>query len=81
MHVLQNHIVIAFLVSLVGIALLEFGVYEMDFLIHVTNLEFMSFIRLRLYPTLFLNAVFIILAAYPLSGHFEKFAESLRDDE
>jgi rod shape-determining protein MreD len=80
MHFLQNHIVIAFLISLVGIALLELGVYEMDFLIHVTNLEFMSFIRMRLYPSLILNAVFIIIAAYPLKRHFEKFAESLRDD-
>jgi rod shape-determining protein MreD len=80
MHFLQNHIVIAFLISLVGIALLELGVYEMDFLIHVANLEFMNFIRMRLYPTLILNAVFIIIAAYPLKRHFEKFAESLRDD-
>ncbi|WP_342432462.1 rod shape-determining protein MreD [Neobacillus sp. FSL H8-0543] len=80
MHLLQNHVVIAFLVSLVGIALLELGVYEMDFLIHVTNLEFMSFIRMRLYPSLILNAVFIIIAAYPLKRHFEKFADSLRDD-
>lgn len=80
MHVLQNHIIIAFLVSIVGIALLELGVYEMDFLIHVTNLEFMSFIRMRLYPSLILNAVFILIAAYPLKRHFEKFLVSLRDD-
>ncbi|MFK9091303.1 rod shape-determining protein MreD [Bacillus salipaludis] len=78
MHIMQTNIVIAFLVSLFGIALLEVGVYEMDHLIHVTNLDFMSFIKLRFYPTLILNAVFIIIAGYPFKRLFEKHAESLR---
>lgn len=80
MHVLQTNIIVAFFVSLFGITLLEIGVYEMDFLIHKTNLEFMKFIELRLYPSLILNGVFLIIAAYPLKRHFEKFAESLRDE-
>jgi rod shape-determining protein MreD len=80
MHVLQTNIIVAFFVSLGGIALLEIGVYEMDFLIHVTTLEFMSFIRLRFYPSLIVNAIFILIAAYPLKRHFEKFEESLRDE-
>ena len=78
MHIMQANIVIAFLVSLFGIALLEVGVYEMDLLIHVTNLDFMSFINLRFYPTLILNAVFIIIAGYPFKRIFEKHAEALR---
>lgn len=80
MHVLQTNIIVSFFVSLIGITLLEIGVYEMDFLIHKTNLEFMKFIELRLYPSLILNGVFLIIAAYPLKRHFEKFAESLRDE-
>jgi rod shape-determining protein MreD len=80
MHVLQTNIIVAFLISLVGIALLELGVYEMDFLIHITTLEFMSFIKIRFNPTLILNAAFLLLACYPLKRHFEKFAESLRDE-
>lgn len=80
MHILQTNIIVTFVVSLVGIALLEMGVYEMDYLIHVTNLEFMSFIQMRFYPSLILNAAFIILAAYPLKRHFEKLAEALRDE-
>lgn len=80
MHVLQTNIIVAFFVSLFGMALLEIGVYEMDFLIHKTNLDFMNFIELRLYPSLILNGVFLIIAAYPLKRHFEKFAESLRDE-
>jgi rod shape-determining protein MreD len=80
MHVLQTNIIVAFLVSLVGIALLELGVYEMDFLIHITTLEFKSFITMRFYPTLILNAVFLLIAGYPLKRHFESFVESLRDE-
>jgi rod shape-determining protein MreD len=80
MHVLQTNIIVAFLVSLVGIALLELGVYEMDFLIHITTLEFMSFIKMRFYPSLLLNAAFLLIAAYPLKRHFESVAESLRDE-
>jgi rod shape-determining protein MreD len=78
MQVMQVNIIIAFLVSLVGIALLEIGAYEMNYLIHVTDLDFNSFITLRFYPTLLLNAVFIILASYPLKRLFEKHAEALR---
>lgn len=78
MQILQTNMIIAFLASLFGIALLEVGVYEMNHLIHVTNVDFMSFIHLRLYPTLILNAAFIIIAGYPLKRLFEKHAESLR---
>jgi rod shape-determining protein MreD len=80
MHVLQTNIIVAFLVSLVGIALLELGVYEMDFLIHITTLEFKSFIEMRFYPSLILNAIFLLIAEYPLKRHFESLAESLRDE-
>jgi rod shape-determining protein MreD len=79
-HVLQTNIIVAFIVSLVGIALLEVGVYEMDFLIHITTLEFTSFMEMRFYPSLILNAAFLLLAGYPLKRHFERFSESLRDE-
>ncbi len=77
---MQANIFIAFLVSLFGIALLEIGVYEMYRLIHVTTLDFMSFMNLRFYPTLIFNAAFIIIVGYPLKRQFEKHAEALRDE-
>lgn len=78
MQTMQANIIIAFLVSIFGIALLEVGVYEMNHLIHVTNLDFMSFINLRFYPTIILNAAFIIILGYPLKWIFEKHARALR---
>jgi rod shape-determining protein MreD len=80
MKVLQTNIFIGSFVSLIGVALLETGVFEMDKLIHITNMDFMNFLEMRLLPTLLLNTIFIILAAYPLKRQFEKFAESLRAD-
>jgi rod shape-determining protein MreD len=80
MQVMQSNIVVVFLATLFGIALLEVGVYEMNFLIHVTALDFMTFINLRFYPTLILNAIFILVALYPLKRQFEKYAVALRDE-
>jgi rod shape-determining protein MreD len=56
------------------------GVYEMNYLIHVTDLDFISFINLRFYPTLILNAAVTLIAAYPLKWLFEKHAEVMRDE-
>nr|WP_197969859.1 rod shape-determining protein MreD [Mesobacillus harenae] len=80
MKALQTNIVIVSLVSLLGIAVLEIGVYEILYLIHRTNMEFSAFATLRLYPTLLLNLVFIIIAAYPLRRRFERYADELRND-
>lgn len=80
MHVMQANIFIAILVAIVGTALLETGVYEMNYLIHVTNMDFMSFVNLRLYSTLILNTAFIIIFSYPLKRGFEKYAELLEDE-
>jgi rod shape-determining protein MreD len=78
LNILQNNFIVAILITIVGIALLEVGVYEMDHLIHVTDINFMSYLHLRFYPTLILNAVFVIIAGYPLKRLFEKHMESMR---
>lgn len=80
LQVLQANIITAFLASLLGISLVEIGVYEMNYLIHVTDLDFIGFINLRFYPTLLLNAAITLIAAYPLKWLFEKHSESMRDE-
>lgn len=77
MKILQTNIIIVSFVALVGVALLELGSYEMNFLIHQTDMEFSSYISLRLLPTLLLNLIFIVIVAYPLKKHFEKIVETL----
>ncbi|MEH7417128.1 rod shape-determining protein MreD [Neobacillus drentensis] len=78
LNILQNNFFVAIVITIVGIALLEVGVYEMDYLIHVTDMNFVSFLKLRFYPTVILNAVFVIIAGYPLKRLFEKHTEAMR---
>lgn len=80
MHNMQANLIIVFLVTLIGTGVLEIAVYYMDLLIHVTSIDFMSFIQMRFYPTLILNAVFILITIYPLKRQFEKYALALRDE-
>jgi rod shape-determining protein MreD len=80
LQVWQSNIITAFLAALLGISLLEIGVYEMNYLIHVTDLDFINFINLRFYPTLLLNAAITLIAAYPLKWLFEKHSEAMRDE-
>lgn len=80
MKVLQNNLLIITVVTILGIALLELGVYEMNFLIHKTTMDFSTFTASRLLPTLLLNLVFTVIVAYPLKRQFEKLAEQLRNE-
>jgi rod shape-determining protein MreD len=77
MKVLQSNIIIVTFVVLFGIAILELIVYEMNFLIHITRMEFPQFIHQRFVPTLILNFVFLIFVVYPLKKQFEKLTEQL----
>lgn len=80
MKVLQTNLLIMTVVTLFGITLLEFGVYEMNFLIHKTSMDFSSFSQSRLLPTLLLNLVFTIIVAYSLKRQFEQLADQLRNE-
>lgn len=61
----KNAIILIFLTEL-AIALLEFFVYGIYFLIGVTNMPLYSFTNGRLLPTLALNFVLACLLIYPL---------------
>lgn len=80
LRVLQSNIFIVSLLSLLGIAMLEVGAYEMIHLIHVTDLDFSTYAKIRLAPTMILNLAFIILAALPFKRQFENAADRLRHD-
>ncbi|GLB58367.1 rod shape-determining protein MreD [Cytobacillus sp. NCCP-133] len=79
MKILQTNVAMASIIVIVGVALLEAGAYQLNFLIHRTDMDFASFLSVRLAPTLILNLIFIILAAFPFKRLFEKYALSLND--
>ncbi|MCQ6273527.1 rod shape-determining protein MreD [Bacillus sp. V3B] len=80
MKVLQSHIVIVCLVALAGVTLLEFGVYGMNLIIGHTTMALTIFVDSRLFPTLVLNFIFILIVAYPLKKYLDRFTEALRND-
>lgn len=80
MQILQSNIIIVTIVSIVGVALLELGVYEMNYLIKITSMDFTTYTTLRLLPTLILNLAFTIIVAYPLKKFFEKYAIDLKKE-
>ena len=77
MKILQTNLVIVSLATLLGVLLVELGSYEFNFLIHRTDMDFSSFLSIRLLPTLLLNFIFIVIVAYPFKKYFEKIVESL----
>jgi rod shape-determining protein MreD len=77
MKILQSNIIIATLVVLLGIAVLEVLVYEMNYLIHITGMPFSQFVNMRLLPTLIINFIFLIIFVYPLKKQFEKISEQI----
>ena len=80
MKILQSNIIMICIVALLSVALLELGVYEMNFLIGRTDMPFSDYIDNRLIPTLLLNLIFIFIVAFPLKKYMDNFAEALRND-
>ncbi|MBE4908141.1 rod shape-determining protein MreD [Bacillus luteolus] len=63
--ILQTNIFIISVISIVGVALLEFYVYAVNLIIGFTNMNISLFISDRLFSTLVLNSVFVIIVCYP----------------
>jgi rod shape-determining protein MreD len=80
MKVWQVNLLITSIACMIGVAILESAVFGMNRIIGITTIDFMTFLNMRLYPTLLFNAIFLIIAAYPLKRSFEKFADQLRAD-
>lgn len=80
MKIFHSNVVIAVIVSMLGVALVELGSYEMNFLIKITQMDFSTFIELRLLPTLLLNLTFAILFIYPVKRFSEKMVFQLEND-
>ncbi|WP_141433626.1 rod shape-determining protein MreD [Bacillus sp. 03113] len=80
MKILQTNLVMVSSVIMLGVVLLEFGVYGIVFLLHRTDLVITNFIQIRLFPTFILNIAFLIIVAVPLKRFFDKYASELRND-
>ncbi len=75
MKVLQNNIFVVSFMSLIAVAFLETIIYGMNSLLGFAVLTFQQFLIDRLVPTLILNTVVVVIAAYPLRKFMLKHSE------
>lgn len=80
MKVLQTNVLIVTFVTLLGIVLLELGVYEMNVIIQKTDMDFSTFASIRLLPTFLFNLMIMLITVFPLTKLFEKIAVQLNSD-
>lgn len=76
----HTNLIIIAIVSLLSIALIEFGVYGMFTLLHIANMPFGFYLIHRLIPTLFVNFVFYLLFSYWFKRYFTRLRK-LKDGE
>ncbi|WP_050615919.1 rod shape-determining protein MreD [Bacillus testis] len=72
MKILQNNLLIVSIMSLFSIVMLEFIVYGFNLILGFTDFTVQEFLAIRLLPTLLLNAIVLLVAAYPLKQLFLK---------
>ena len=80
MRIVDSHPVMVSIVSILFTGLVEIAVYFMNLLIHIATIGFMTFVQVRMVPTLLMNLIFIILFCYPFKVLFERFADSIKSD-
>ncbi|WP_243297463.1 rod shape-determining protein MreD [Bacillus litorisediminis] len=66
MKLFHHHLLLVIFVTLLGIAGLEFFVYELNLLLQVTDINIETFVHQRLLPTIFMNGIFLLLFSFPL---------------
>jgi rod shape-determining protein MreD len=80
MKVLYQHWLISCLLALFFITVLEFYVYGIQLLIGRTDMTLQTFCSHRLWPTLLLNIVFLLVFSYPLKQRLVKIKRLEQED-
>lgn len=79
MKALHANVFISSILSIIATILLELFIFGVNILIGNTNLSFQIFLDNRLFPTIVLNFVFVILVSYPLKKHLQNIASKLEE--
>lgn len=74
MKILHNNLFMVSLMSIVAVAMLEIIVYGFNFILGFAHMSFQEFASVRLLPTLGMNAIIVILVAYPIRKFIVKYA-------
>lgn len=76
-RILQTNIFVISFLSLIGIFVLEFCVYGVNLVIGSTTISIERFLQIRIFPTLLINSIFILVFAFP----FKKLLGKLHIEE
>ena len=79
MKIFHSNIVVVSVMCLLAVSALEIIVYQVIKVINLTTIDFANFLHLRLFPSLGLNLIFIVIVAYPYKRLFEKYAAELKE--
>ncbi|KKI92306.1 rod shape-determining protein MreD [Bacillus sp. SA1-12] len=80
MKILHGNALIVLFLTILSIAILEFYVYGINYLIGSTKMTLYNFTTLRLLPTLALNSIVAILLIYPMKKFLTKIKLEESDD-
>jgi rod shape-determining protein MreD len=72
MKVLHVNAFIVIFLTILSVALLEYYVYGINYLVGTTKMSLYNFTTLRLLPTIALNSIIAILLIYPLKKFLTK---------
>ncbi|MCP3741232.1 rod shape-determining protein MreD [Rossellomorea sp. BNER] len=79
MKILHNNLFVVGISMIINISILELLVYQLNFIIQRTDFTLFQFADWRLWPTLVLNAVFIIIFSYPVKLLMNKLRKEFID--
>jgi rod shape-determining protein MreD len=80
MKVLHSNLIVTSIVILLNVSILEFLIYQINLLIGKTDWAIATFADLRLWPTLVLNAAFLIIVSFPLKSLLLKLQKERLED-
>lgn len=77
----QKNLVVAVITSLLAIAILDYYVYGMMYLLGLTGVDHDEFLNIRFIPSFIMNMVVISVFAYPLKKGFAYLKRKMEEEE
>lgn len=72
MKVLHANLLVVFFLVVLGISLLEGLIFGILYIVNIAQMDWNQFLYDRLFPTLVLNGVFLIIVYYPMKNYLLK---------
>ncbi|WP_062198906.1 rod shape-determining protein MreD [Massilibacterium senegalense] len=78
---LQPNLLTVFIGTIIGLGLLEIGLYYFYHFLGFITISFPVFLKIRLFPTLILNSCFLIIIYFPMSRYLYRLFKQLKIED